>query len=102
MWGTFAKSQLALATIEGAGLREPIPVDDPENLSIINPWTGSMADWTDGMVESNPSRENVHRILLYISTAESGQKFKLIYLFYYEPKLAGERGHVYVPGPGGE
>jgi hypothetical protein len=92
-----AKTRLEKITIVGPALAIPVELTDEETLRLSNPWYGKFIQWGAGTAEAPPAAP-VYEVTLYARWR--GSDVRPIYHFRYAPREGGQRGLVYLPGPG--
>ncbi len=95
----YGKALPGKVTIDGPGLAVPIEITDPAVLEGFDPWLGGFIDWEAGRVDEPPIAGESYELLFYMDV-EDGVGQLVIYGFHFQPDPRGERGYIYLPGPG--
>lgn len=107
----FAKADTCKITINGADLKGPIEITDPNILANFNVWAGVgtsstssgvttqgdrgfIIDWPRGAVTERPKGLTRYQVSFHAKLPDE----RLVYVVIYEYDPANDQGYVYLPG----
>ena len=88
-----AKGPADKITISGPGLQGKIEIVDPAILQQFNPWMAQFIDRHQSTPTTAPRTDRIYDVAFIMQD-------RPIYVVQYAPGINGDRGAIYLPGPG--